>query len=94
MVFSSRVCQSGHFTFTQTIRTDLGTESEDGHVSTVGKDDVGQGSDDVLEVWVLRPSMPVDLLSVLDQNRWILYSGADDGDEGCGQDTQERDEGP
>ena len=38
--------------------------------------------------------MPVDLLSVLDQNGWVLYSGADDGDEGCGQDTQERDEGP
>jgi len=68
--------------------THLGAESEDGHVSTVGKNDVCQSSDDIHQVGVLGPRMPMDGLTAFDQDRRILYSGPDDGDKGSGQNAE------
>jgi hypothetical protein len=38
--------------------------------------------------------VPVNRYVVLDQDRRALDTGTDDSDEGCGEDTEERDESP
>jgi hypothetical protein len=61
--------------------TYLGAKGEDGHVTTIRKDDVGQSTNNILQIRVLGPSVPVNLLTILDQDGRILNPCSDDGDE-------------